>query len=143
MTWISVKDRLPEMRTVVILYYPPKPASRFLEAQDGYMRTGCYSAGRWCDFWQEEEEIDSPTHWQPLPEPPGPSLAELRGKVWVADGPAYRVKPDEAGFLECDTCRAKPGSPYLCAGCLNNRGKIWARFADRTAQKPIHQYAEC
>ena len=25
------------------------------------------------------------------------------------------------GFTECDTCRAKPGTPYLCSGCLKNR----------------------
>ncbi len=24
-------------------------------------------------------------------------------------------------FLECQTCAAKPGSPTLCASCLNNR----------------------
>ena len=27
----------------------------------------------------------------------------------------------EHGFLECDTCRAKSGSPVLCSGCLHNR----------------------
>lgn len=27
-------------------------------------------------------------------------------------------------FVECDTCRAKPGSPSLCAGCLHNRDTI-------------------
>lgn len=24
-------------------------------------------------------------------------------------------------FMKCDGCRIKPGSPILCAGCLNNR----------------------
>lgn len=24
-------------------------------------------------------------------------------------------------FAECDACRAKPGSPILCRGCLHNR----------------------
>ena len=24
-------------------------------------------------------------------------------------------------FVECDTCRAKPGTPVLCRGCLTNR----------------------
>lgn len=24
-------------------------------------------------------------------------------------------------FRECDTCRAKPGAPMLCQGCLHNR----------------------
>lgn len=26
-----------------------------------------------------------------------------------------------AEFQECDTCRAKPGTPLLCSGCLHNR----------------------
>lgn len=26
-----------------------------------------------------------------------------------------------AVFIECDTCRALPGSPALCRGCLHNR----------------------
>lgn len=32
--------------------------------------------------------------------------------------------PDPKKFLECDTCRAKPGSPTLCKGCLHNRSLI-------------------
>lgn len=24
-------------------------------------------------------------------------------------------------FMECDTCRSKPGTPPLCRGCLHNR----------------------
>jgi secreted protein with Ig-like and vWFA domain len=31
---------------------------------------------------------------------------------------------DTNDFMECDTCRAKPGSPTLCAGCLHNRRLI-------------------
>ena len=27
-------------------------------------------------------------------------------------------------FVECDTCNAKPGSPVLCSGCLQNRSNI-------------------
>lgn len=34
----------------------------------------------------------------------------------------YPPNPNE--FLECDECRAKPGSPYLCKGCLHNRTLI-------------------
>lgn len=35
------------------------------------------------------------------------------------------VEPEAfGGFMECDTCRAKPGSPPLCAGCLHNREVI-------------------
>lgn len=28
------------------------------------------------------------------------------------------------GFRECDTCKAKPGTPTLCMGCINNRALI-------------------
>lgn len=27
-------------------------------------------------------------------------------------------------FIECDSCRAKPGTPTLCSGCLHNRRVI-------------------
>ena len=27
------------------------------------------------------------------------------------------------GFVECDSCKAKPGSPTLCSGCLHNRSR--------------------
>lgn len=40
-------------------------------------------------------------------------------------------------FQECDTCRAKPGSPYLCEGCLNNRTLI-----DRFQQNPIELFCD-
>lgn len=32
--------------------------------------------------------------------------------------------PNPKKFIECDTCRAKPGSPTLCSGCLHNRALI-------------------
>jgi hypothetical protein len=37
------------------------------------------------------------------------------------------IAPEEKifDFMECDTCRAKPGTPNLCAGCLHNRQMIW------------------
>lgn len=34
--------------------------------------------------------------------------------------------PLELEFAECDSCRAKPGSPTLCHGCLRNRAVIEA-----------------
>lgn len=33
-------------------------------------------------------------------------------------------QPKLPEFMECDTCRAKPGSPALCRGCLHNRQVI-------------------
>lgn len=42
-------------------------------------------------------------------------------------------------FVECDTCRAKPGTPPLCAGCLHNRRLIgWLR----AALKPFSELAD-
>lgn len=50
-------------------------------------------------------------------------------------------------FKECDTCAAKPGSPPLCAGCLNNRQVIYAmgetikrQAADLGLVKSLFQY---
>jgi hypothetical protein len=37
----------------------------------------------------------------------------------------------ELYFVECDSCRAKPGSPTLCVGCRHNRwlfNKLKASF---------------
>ena len=41
----------------------------------------------------------------------------------------------EGDFMECDSCRAKPGSPILCRGCLHNRDVIY------TLQKAIKKSA--
>ncbi len=34
------------------------------------------------------------------------------------------LKPINFEFMECETCRAKPGTPLLCSGCLHNRTVI-------------------
>lgn len=34
------------------------------------------------------------------------------------------MSADDLVFVECDSCRAKPGSPQLCNGCLQNRRTI-------------------
>lgn len=55
MTWISVKDRLPELKEKAI----------YLN-KHGDMMIGTYTEWGWifpCYF-------GAPTHWQPLPEPP-------------------------------------------------------------------------
>jgi hypothetical protein len=38
--------------------------------------------------------------------------------------PSVAVGAALSRFMECDTCRAKSGSPTLCAGCLHNREVI-------------------
>jgi len=36
----------------------------------------------------------------------------------------FIVLPSKTSFVECDTCKAKPGTPTLCNGCLTNRNTI-------------------
>ena len=54
--------------------------------------------------------------------------------------PAPRPPDDEkttfirADFKECDTCRSKPGSPTLCADCLERR-ELWF-LAERNGLLP-------
>lgn len=47
-----------------------------------------------------------------------------------------KVEWAKAGFIECDTCRALPGTPPLCAGCLHNRLAIQTlkNMIERTAK---------
>lgn len=48
-------------------------------------------------------------------------IVEWQKRMFLApDNP----RCDRNGFQECDACSAKPGSPYLCAGCLHNRTLI-------------------
>lgn len=41
-------------------------------------------------------------------------------------------------FMECDLCRAMPGSPTLCTGCVNNRRTISALSGKLQIQKGIY-----
>lgn len=56
MTWISVKDRLPENENPVLVF-------------DGDYFEVAYWDG---DMWADEscDKFPYPTHWMPLPEPP-------------------------------------------------------------------------
>lgn len=52
---------------------------------------------------------------------------EKRQLLRALGGVAVRhplVKLEDIQFRECDTCRAKPGAPELCAGCQVNRASI-------------------
>lgn len=40
--------------------------------------------------------------------------------------------------MECSTCAAKPGSPVLCAACLNNRELISALLAMPRYEKYVN-----
>ena len=42
--------------------------------------------------------------------------------------------PDSEGFMECDVCASKPGTPLLCPACINNR-EVIHRLAGKHAKK--------
>lgn len=46
------------------------------------------------------------------------------------------------GFMECDACRAKPGSPTLCPSCLHNRGLIEELYRRTTSGRHPLQVQE-
>lgn len=66
-----------------------------------------------------------------------PTKEEVAAIHWtlLSDGIATFVRrrnaallpePVVPGFIECDSCRTKPGSPTLCRGCRHNRDVIEA-----------------
>lgn len=57
MTWISVKDRLPE------------DADEYLIVVDGKTYFGFYSTA-FDEWWRDNQVVYGVTHWQPLPAPP-------------------------------------------------------------------------
>lgn len=59
--WISVDDRLPEMGERVMVCH----------AVDGWVGTGARKlTGAYLHWDEDGEELNDPTHWMPLPEPP-------------------------------------------------------------------------
>lgn len=59
--WISVKDRLPEAKTEVLLWMKGNPYTKAYSNYD----MAVYDPEVYQPFWQYV------THWMPLPEPPG------------------------------------------------------------------------
>lgn len=54
------------------------------------------------------------------------------------------LAPEAPRFMECDACRAKPGLPPLCAGCLHNRDLIKAYGQRYTSEfKPVKDCGYC
>lgn len=59
--WISVRERLPEPFTPVIVYRRGKSGGPMVEQ-------GCYTVNGWWKVYSSR--IKSVTHWMPLPSPP-------------------------------------------------------------------------
>lgn len=74
--WISVKDRLPEKQTPVLVYVPPyndkneEYAEYVGVAYYMYSAIGGYWAGTDGNVYGEIGIIYDPTYWAPLPESP-------------------------------------------------------------------------
>lgn len=62
--WIPVDERLPEKEQEVLAYWP----SSGLDPDVPWMTVARINEdGNWADI---EMELEAPTHWMPLPEPP-------------------------------------------------------------------------
>jgi len=68
MEWISVKDRLPEPETEVLIYEP-----EFIQVSL-YSFTGPYGRKQKIPVFNDNDDEQPstffPTHWMPLPSPP-------------------------------------------------------------------------
>ena len=74
--WISVKDRLPDRQTPVLVYVPSYSDEN--EEYIGHVAMSYYTKSARGGFWAGTDGnvygaigiIHDPTHWMPLPEPP-------------------------------------------------------------------------
>lgn len=75
--WISVKDRMPEKQTPVLVYVPPYSDED--EEYIGHVAMSYYTHSAWGGYWAGTDGniygaigiVHEPTHWMPLPTPPG------------------------------------------------------------------------
>lgn len=63
--WIPVTERLPECEQFTLTWEPNESADLLSPIHVGQFQRG--TEPTWVDF---EDEPYTPTHWQPLPEPP-------------------------------------------------------------------------
>lgn len=63
-SWISVKDKLPELRKDVLI--------RVTVGDKYNVEQGRYYGSDWCNCWcaTRNENLYPVTHWQPLPDEP-------------------------------------------------------------------------
>jgi hypothetical protein len=73
--WIPVSERLPELLTEVLGWHPADRVRAWFR-HSGTVQGGPMAGNYW-EAWSPQDrecddcEVDGPTHWMPLPEPPG------------------------------------------------------------------------
>lgn len=66
--WISVKEQLPEVETVVLTFEKAKPIYAAHDYENQIQLAERFSGGAWCQ--RSDPQAYEITHWQPLPSPP-------------------------------------------------------------------------
>jgi hypothetical protein len=72
--WVSVDERLPPLLTEVLGWHPADRARAWFR-HSGTVQGGLRQGTYW-ESWSPQDrecddcEVDAPTHWMPLPEPP-------------------------------------------------------------------------
>lgn len=72
--WISVKKRLPPLMTEVLGWHPSDRVRAWFR-HSGTVQGGPQQGTYW-ESWEPQDrecddcEVDEPTHWMPLPQPP-------------------------------------------------------------------------
>lgn len=83
--WVAVSERLPDFYTPVWLYEPERGVwiGERADDADGWLWGNCYGSEFWSEesgsWWASDNEVDDdyqPTHWHPLPAPPGEAAPE-------------------------------------------------------------------
>jgi hypothetical protein len=87
MEWISIKEKEPPKDGTPFLCYDPNQENNFpkasiyvvcFEEETTYSKAGYIEAGGECYFFWD------PTHWMPLPEPPGEVIEAIDAStLWM------------------------------------------------------------
>lgn len=114
--WVPVGSRLPDLDMPVWLYLPDGPRivqGCRTEDSDGWYWANCYSSayfdpthegGKWRSLDAEMDDDYQPSLWQPLPEPPRYTQAEL-------DAAAAEARRLVAGILVAGPNAELTGAP--------------------------------
>ena len=97
-------------------------------SSDSWSRRCCTTAAeavlRWLDAKLKEEEDPERRVYYAIDGATDYWLQGWKAAIKQVRSMFLAPEPEKLEFMECDSCRVKPGSPPLCAGCLHNREVI-------------------